>query len=358
MRTSDFDYPLPEELIAQVPPEVRGTSRMMVLNRSKPTVDHRHIADIVDYLRPGDLLVLNNTRVFPARILGSWEDTQGAAELLLLNNAEPETQSAGTHTCVWRCMCGSGRKARVGHTILCAQGTLRAEILDKDEEGTSAVRFTSARPLMAVLNDFGLTPVPPYIHRDANDPAMARLDKERYQTIYAKNVGAVAAPTAGLHFTEEIFAALEAKGIRRAFVTLHVGPGTFKPVKAERVEDHHMDAEFYELPEETAQAIRDTRAAGGRIIAVGSTSVRTLETVAQAHDGQIVAAHGSSTAFIYPPYTFRAIDAMLTNFHLPQSTLLMMVSALAGRERILAAYAEAVAQRYRFFSYGDCMLIL
>lgn len=358
MLTADFDYPLPEELIAQVPPEVRGTSRMMVLDRAKPGIEHRHIADIVDYLRAGDLLVLNNTRVFPARVLGTWEDTGGAAELLLLNCLEQERREGETWCCVWRCMCGSGRKARVGHTILCGDGTIRAEVLDKDEEGNSAVCFRCGEPLMALLERHGLTPVPPYIHRDKDDPAMARLDRERYQTIYAKEVGAVAAPTAGLHFTEAIFAALEAKGVRRAFVTLHVGPGTFKPVKAERVEEHKMDPETYVVSEETARAIAETRTNGGRIVAVGSTSVRTLETVAALNDGKIVATHGSSTAFIYPPYAFRAVDAMLTNFHLPQSTLIMMVSALAGRERILEAYREAVRERYRFFSYGDCMLIL
>lgn len=358
MLTADFDYYLPEELIAQRPPEVRGTSRMMVLNREQNTLEHKSIGDILDYLRPGDLMILNNTRVFPARILGAWEDTGGAAELLLLDCRERESAIEGGFTSQWRCMCGSGRKSRVGHTILCAQGNLRAEVLDKDEEGHSLVRFHSVAPLMALLDAHGLTPVPPYIRRDANDPEMARLDKERYQTVYAKEVGAVAAPTAGLHFTDELLAKLEAKGIKRAFVTLHVGPGTFKPVKAERVEEHRMDAEFYDIPEATAQAIRETRAAGGRIVAVGSTSVRTLETVASLNNGEIVATHGSSTAFIYPPYQFKAIDVMLTNFHLPQSTLIMMISALAGRERVLAAYEEAVKERYRFFSYGDCMLIL
>ncbi len=359
MLTADFDYLLPEELIAQVPPETRGTSRMMVIDRAKEGWEHRHIGDIVDYLKAGDLLVLNNTRVFPARILGAWEDTAGAAELLLLNNEATETQRAdGIYTSTWRCMCGSGRKSRVGHTILCAEQQLRATVLDKDEEGNSKVCFESSEPLMAVLERYGLTPVPPYIRRQANDPEMARLDRDRYQTIYAKNVGAVAAPTAGLHFTEAIFEALEAKGVRKAFVTLHVGPGTFKPVKAERVEDHRMDPEVYDVPEETARLIRETKAKGGRVIAVGSTSVRTLETVASLHQGEVVATHGSSTAFIYPPYRFLAIDAMLTNFHLPQSTLIMMISALVGRERVLAAYQEAVAQRYRFFSYGDCMLIL
>lgn len=358
MLTADFDYYLPEELIAQRPPEVRGTSRMMVLNREQNTLEHKSIGDILDYLRPGDLMILNNTRVFPARILGTWEDTGGAAELLLLDCREQESAIEGGYTSQWRCMCGSGRKSRVGHTILCAQGNLRAEVLDKDEEGLSLVRFHATEPLMTLLDAHGLTPVPPYIRRDANDPEMARLDKERYQTVYAQEVGAVAAPTAGLHFTDELLAKLEAKGVKRAFVTLHVGPGTFKPVKAERVEEHRMDAEFYNIPEATAQAIRETRAAGGRIVAVGSTSVRTLETVAALNNGEIVATHGSSTAFIYPPYQFKAIDVMLTNFHLPQSTLIMMISALAGRERVLAAYEEAVKERYRFFSYGDCMLIL
>lgn len=358
MLTADFDYKLPEELIAQVPPEVRGTSRMMVLDRFRPGVEHRHIADIVSCLKPGDLLILNNTKVFPARILGHWEDTLGAAELLLLDNLRVETFRDGRYTCEWRCMCGSGRRSRIGHTILFCEGRLRGLILDKDAEGTSAVRFTAEAPLLELLDRYGLTPVPPYIHRTANDPELARLDKERYQTVYAREVGAVAAPTAGLHFTEAILADLEAKGIRRAFVTLHVGPGTFKPVKVSRVEDHRMDAEFYNVPEETARLIAETKAAGGRVVAVGSTSVRTLETVAAEHDGQVVATHGKSSIFIYPPYRFAVVDAMLTNFHLPQSTLIMMVSALAGRERIMAAYAEAVEKRYRFFSYGDCMLIL
>ncbi|MBR6803102.1 MAG: tRNA preQ1(34) S-adenosylmethionine ribosyltransferase-isomerase QueA [Kiritimatiellae bacterium] len=358
MLTADFDYFLPEELIAQVPPEVRGTSRMMVLNRANGTLEHKHIGDILEYLRPGDLLILNNTRVFPARILGAWEDTGGAAELLLLDCRETEERTAHGYTSIWRCMCGSGRKARTGHTILCAEQQLRAEVLSKDEEGHSLVRFRSEHPLMALLDAHGLTPVPPYIRRNANDPEMARLDKERYQTVYAREVGAVAAPTAGLHFTETLLKTLESRGVKHAFVTLHVGPGTFKPVKAARVEEHQMDAEYYHLPEETAQAICDTKAKGGRVIAVGSTSVRTLETVAMQHDGAIVATHGSSTAFIYPPYQFKAVDAMLTNFHLPQSTLIMMVSALAGRERIMNAYEAAVKERYRFFSYGDCMLIL
>lgn len=357
MKTSDFNYTLPEELIAQVPPEVRGTSRMMVLDRQGTGVAHRHIGDLVDYVRAGDLLVLNNTRVFPARILGQWQDTGGAVELLLLDNLQPESFDGSTYHSQWRCLCGTGRRQRVGHTVTLGGDALLGTLQDKDDDGNSTVDFVCQRPLLTVLEAFGRTPVPPYIHRDAN-PDLARLDKERYQTIYAEKVGAVAAPTAGLHFTEEIFQALAAKGVEKAFVTLHVGPGTFKPVKVDTVEQHTMDAEFYEVPEATAAAIAACKARGGRVIAVGSTSVRTLETVAQLNDGRVVPSHGKSQIFIYPPYHFRVVDAMLTNFHLPQSTLIMMVSALAGRERILAAYEEAIAQRYRFFSYGDCMLLL
>lgn len=358
MLTADFNYFLPEELIAQYPPTVRGTSRMMVLDRKQDGIAHRGVDDLPDYLNPGDLLVLNNTRVFPARILGAWQDTGGWAEVLLLEELEHEEKTAdGAYTSLWRCMCGSGRKQRIGKTLLLGEGHLEGCVLTKDAEGISDIRFHSLRPLMDVLAEQGLTPVPPYIRRHG-DPEETRLDKERYQTVYAQKTGAVAAPTAGLHFTEALFEELAEKGVQHAFVTLHVGPGTFKPVKARSVEAHRMDAEAYEVPEETAQAIADCRARGGRVIAVGSTSVRTLETVAAANNGKIVATRGRSAIFIYPPYTFRAVDAMLTNFHLPESTLIMMVSALAGRERILSAYAEAVKARYRFFSYGDCMLIV
>ena len=359
MKTADFHYDLPQELIAQEPPAQRGTSRMMVLHRRDGAVEHRHVADIVDYLDPKDLLVVNDTKVFPARLKGGWADTGGALELLLLEPLPVPGERVGEAdevTC-WSCISGSGRPIRAGLRARFAEGHLEAEILEKTGEGTCRVLFLADGPLMGILDRFGLTPVPPYIHR-TGDPRQARLDRERYQTIYAREVGAVAAPTAGLHFTEEIFTRLEVKGIRRAAVTLHVGPGTFKPVKCETVEDHRMDAERYTVPEETAEAIAACRARGGRVVAVGSTSVRTLETVAAAHDGEVVAGSGSSSIFIYPPFTFRVTDVMLTNFHLPQSTLLMMVSALAGRERIMAAYREAIRERYRFFSYGDCMLIV
>ncbi|MBO4287310.1 MAG: tRNA preQ1(34) S-adenosylmethionine ribosyltransferase-isomerase QueA [Kiritimatiellae bacterium] len=365
MKTSDFDYELPPERIAQEPAAVRGTERMLVLDRAGGSFVHRHIADIVDYLNPGDLLVVNDTRVFPARLKGVWRDTGGAVEVLLLE-PRPFPSGASLDAAVsampeqacWRCLAGSGRPARPGQVASFGNGALLAEVTERFGEGVCEFVLAGNEPLMDVLEKIGLTPVPPYIHRDGNDPEQARLDKERYQTIYAREVGAVAAPTAGLHFTEEIFAALEAKGVRRASVTLHVGPGTFKPVKTQTVEEHVMDAERYSVPNKTEREIADCKARGGRVIAVGSTSVRTLETVAAEHDGRVVACSGSSRIFIYPPYTFRVVDAMLTNFHLPQSTLIMMVSALAGRERILAAYKEAVERQYMFFSYGDCMLIL
>lgn len=360
MKTSDFFYDLPQELIAQEPPAVRGTSRMMVLHRAENRIEHRHIADIVEYLDAKDLIVVNDTKVFPARLRGEWEDSHGGIELLLL---EPLPVPAGAAarasdvTC-WSCISGSGRPVRSGLSAVFADGHLRAEIIAKTGEGVCSALFLADKPLMEILDGYGLTPVPPYIHRSGNNPDQARLDRERYQTIYAKHVGAVAAPTAGLHFTEEIFKTLEAKGVRRAAVTLHVGPGTFRPVKADTVEAHQMDAERYTVLPEVADAISACKARGGRVLAVGSTSVRTLETVAAAHGGKVVADKGYSRIFIYPPFHFQATDMMLTNFHLPQSTLIMMVSALASREQILAAYAEAIRQRYRFFSYGDCMLIL
>lgn len=358
MLTSDFDYELPVELIAQEPPPERGQSRMMVLNRGTGLLEHRGVADLPDFLRAGDLLILNDTRVFPARLQGHWQDTRGALELLLVDPQPlPPDQADEDGVCAWACITGSGRPIRNGQRAVFAEDRLEAEMLSRRENGSWTVLFRSREPLMDLLERYGLTPVPPYIHR-RGDERQARLDRERYQTIYAKTVGAVAAPTAGLHFNEAIFAALEAKGIQRAAVTLHVGPGTFKPVKTETVEAHHMDAERYVVPQETADAIAACRARGGRVVAVGSTSVRTLETVATEHGGQVVATSGSSSIFIYPPYRFLVVDAMLTNFHLPQSTLIMMVSALAGRDRILAAYREAVRERYRFFSYGDCMLIV
>jgi len=359
MLTSDFDYELPSELIAQAPPVERGTSRMMVLHRSDGRLEHRGVADLPDYLTAGDLLILNDTRVFPARLQGAWTDTHGALELLLLEPC-PVTQESDGHakeSVCWSCITGSGRPVRAGQRAVFAEGRLEGELLSRNENGTWIVLFQSEAPLMSLLDRYGQTPVPPYIHRNG-DANQARIDRDRYQTIYARETGAVAAPTAGLHFSEALFAALEAKGVRHATVTLHVGPGTFKPVKTGTVEEHRMDPERYAVPAETAEAVAACHARGGRVVAVGSTSVRTLETVAARQDGQVVASSGSSSIFIYPPYRFRVTDAMLTNFHLPKSTLIMMVSALAGRDRILDAYRDAVRERYHFFSYGDCMLIL
>jgi S-adenosylmethionine:tRNA ribosyltransferase-isomerase len=352
MLTSEFSYELPPELIAQEPPPERGTSRMMVLRRSDGAIEHRSVSDLPEYLRAGDLMVLNDTRVFPARIFGRWDDTAGSLELLFLERlpgCEPGVER-------WRCITGSGRPVRSGQRAAFAEGRMRAEIAERLDGGCWAVAVRGDRPVLELLEQHGLTPVPPYIHRHG-DERTAQLDRERYQTIYAREAGAVAAPTAGLHFGEELFARLDARGVRRAFVTLHVGPGTFKPVKAARVEDHRMDPERYEVSDVAAEAIASCKSRGGRVLCVGSTSVRTLETVAAANGGRVVAAAGASAMFIYPPYAFLAADLILTNFHLPQSTLLMMVSAFAGREAVMDAYAEAVRERYRFFSYGDCMLI-
>jgi S-adenosylmethionine:tRNA ribosyltransferase-isomerase len=359
MLTRDFSYDLPQDLIAQEPPAERGTSRMMVLHRDDGRVEHRRVTDLPEYLRADDLLVLNDTRVFPARIRGTWADTGGALELLLLEPLPPPQGLAAEagETALWNCITGSGRPIRPGHKAVFAGGLLHAEPVSRRENGTWDVLLRSGPPLMDVLEQHGLPPVPPYIHRNG-DARQARLDRERYQTVYAKNTGAVAAPTAGLHFTDALLASLAAKGVNRTTLTLHVGPGTFKPVKADTVEAHRMDPERYTVPQETADAVAACRTRGGRVVAVGSTSVRTLETVAAANGGRVVAASGASSIFIYPPYRFLATDVMLTNFHLPQSTLIMMVSALAGHDRIMAAYREAVRERYRFFSYGDCMLIL
>ena len=366
MKTSQFWYPLPERLIAQHPAERRGTERMMVLHRDTGVLEHRHIADIVEYLTADDLLVVNDTKVFPARLVGRWEDSEGAVEVLLVNAAP--TESAAPTMSVeglrWNCILGSGRKCREGQVaVFGPAGELRARLLKPlSGIGMWQVEFVCERPLMELLDEFGRTPVPPYVKREGTAEE-EKADRERYQTIYAREVGSVAAPTAGLHFTPEIFAALEARGVRRVAVTLHVGPGTFRPVKAENIEDHQMDFEAFTVPPETADAINACKARGGRVVCVGSTTVRTLETVA-ARDGDgdpdplVVAGSGASNIFIYPPYRFRVCDCMLTNFHLPQSTLLMMVSALAGRERMLCAYAMAVRAGYKFFSYGDCMFIV
>lgn len=387
MKTRQFWYPLPERLIAQHPAEKRGTEKMLVLHRDTGMIEHRHIADIVEYITANDLLVVNDTKVFPARLIGEWPDTHGAVEVLMVNaapmdgdpnipsmSASPSTtQPSQSLSLRWNVIIGSGRKCREGQeAVFGPHGELRVRLLKPlSGIGMWQVEFVCARPLMDLLDEFGHTPVPPYVKREGTaEEELA--DRERYQTIYAREVGSVAAPTAGLHFTPEIFAALEAKGVKRVAITLHVGPGTFRPVKADNIEDHQMDFEAFSVSPEAAEAINACKARGGRVFCVGSTTVRTLETVAagleevksksekvESADGRVVVpGAGASNIFIYPPYRFRVCDCMLTNFHLPQSTLLMMISALAGRERVLCAYAMAVQKNYMFFSYGDCMLIV
>ena len=380
MKTRQFWYPLPERLIAQHPAERRGTEKMMVLHRDTGVIEHRHIADIVEYMTANDLLVVNDTKVFPARLIGKWSDSDGAVEVLMVSAAPAaETTAVGedesrptmeTTGLVWNCMLGSGRKCREGQVAVFGPNEeLKVKLLRPlSGIGMWRVEFLCERPLMDLLDEFGHTPVPPYVKREGTAEE-EKADRERYQTIYAREVGSVAAPTAGLHFTPEIFAALEAKGVKRVAITLHVGPGTFRPVKADNIEDHQMDFEAFTVPPEAADAINACKRRGGRVFCVGSTTVRTLETVACAAENDessvvqpstfnLQPGCGASNIFIYPPYRFRVCDCMLTNFHLPQSTLIMMVSALAGRERVLCAYAMAVQKNYMFLSYGDCMLIV
>lgn len=354
MLTSDFDYELPRGLIAQHPSEKREGCRMMVLDRATRSRSHRVFSDLPQYLRAGDLLVLNDTRVFPARLEGRWADTPGKVEVFLL-----EPLPGGNE---WEALMRSGRPFRAGNVAVFGGGALRAEMLRRsgaDDSGHIVVRLHFSGDLFELLGKCGETPLPPYIERSpaAMTEAERREDAERYQTVYAERVGAVAAPTAGLHFTRGMLASIEASGVEIAKVTLHVGPGTFRPVTVENPDDHQMHSERYEVPPAAADAINRCRRRGGRIVAVGSTSVRTIETMAAEHGPVAVPCSGRSALFIREPYRFVFTDAMITNFHLPKSTLLMMVSALAGRDFILESYREAVAERYRFFSYGDCMLI-
>jgi len=343
MNVSDYDYPLPQELIAQHPPATRGDSRMMVLDRAARSIQHRHIRDLPGFLDPGDLLVLNDTRVLPARLRGKWHDTCGGVEILLLERVGDDF--------TWHILFSSTRKARAGQRMVFGTN-FYAELLPRGPSDPLCARFNNQMDFWETLAKHGETPLPPYIKRPAPDPS----DAARYQTIYAREPGAVAAPTAGLHFTDALFKGLESRGVRRAFVTLHVGAGTFRPVTAERIEDHAMHAEWCEVPPSVVASVGACHNAGRRVVAVGSTSVRALEGACA--DGGLVAGSGPCSIFIHPPYAFKTVDAILTNFHLPRSTLLMMMSAFAGREFLLEAYAAAVRERYRFFSYGDCMLIL
>ena len=341
LRTSDFFFDLPQELIAQDPLEDRSSSRLLVLDRSRGEVSHHGFRDILQFLQPGDCLVLNDTKVIPARLLGQREETGGHVEVLLLKRQEGD---------VWETLVKPGKKCRPGARLVFGDGRLRAQVLETVQEGCRLVKFEYQGIFEEVLDALGEMPLPPYITHRLADPS-------RYQTVYAKHEGSAAAPTAGLHFTRELLEEIGTKGVETACVTLHVGLGTFRPVKEERVQDHHMHQEIYQVSEEAAEKINRARAAGGRIICVGTSSCRTLEPAVD-QEGLVHARAGSTEIFIYPGYRFRAVDALVTNFHLPESTLLMLVSALAGREKVLAAYEEAVRERYRFFSFGDAMLVL
>lgn len=341
MNRQDFFFDLPPELIAQEPTEPRDAARLLVLSRETGAIEDRRFSDITEYLKPGDCLILNDSRVLPARLYGRRKPTGGAVELLLLNQREQD---------VWEALAGPGRKARPGDILEFGDGLLTAEVLSVLEGGNRLVRFSYEGSFFALLEKIGEMPLPPYIKK--------RLaDKESYQTVYSRELGSAAAPTAGLHFTQELLARLQEQGVRIGYVTLHVGLGTFRPVKVDDITEHKMHAEHYELPEKTAQLINETRAAGGRVIAVGTTSCRTLESIGVGEDGLVHPQEGYTEIFIYPGYTFKLLDGLITNFHLPESTLIMLVSAFAGYTHTMDAYRHAVAERYRFFSFGDAMLI-
>ena len=340
MKTSDFYYDLPKELIAQDPLEDRSASRLMHLNKETGEYEHGHFRDILKYLKPGDCLVINDTKVIPARLYGSKVGTDAAIEILLLKRREND---------IWETLVKPGKKCKVGTVISFGDGILTGEVVDIVDEGNRLIQFHYDGIFEEILDQLGEMPLPPYITHKLQD-------KNRYQTVYAKHEGSAAAPTAGLHFTKELLQQVQDAGVKIAHVTLHVGLGTFRPVKVEDVTQHHMHSEFYVEEEDQAKLINDTKAAGGRVIAVGTTSCRTLES-ATGEDGILKAGSGWTEIFIYPGYRFKMIDGLITNFHLPESTLVMLVSALAGKEHIMAAYEEAVREKYRFFSFGDAMMI-
>ena len=340
MKTHDFWYDLPEELIAQTPLEQRDNSRLLKLDRVTGMVEHRHFYDIIDYLQPGDCLVMNDSRVLPARLLGH-RPTGGAVEVLLLRDLGNKR---------WECLCKPGRKMQAGNEVLFGDGELRATVVEVKEDGNRIVEFHYEGIFLEVLERLGKMPLPPYIKAELQD-------QERYQTVYSREVGSAAAPTAGLHWTSELLEKVRAMGVKTAFVTLHVGLGTFRPVKAEEISDHHMHSELCMISAETAAVLNETKANGGRVICVGTTSCRTLESLVK-EDGTFEAGSKWTDIFIFPGYSFKAMDGLITNFHLPESTLVMLVSAFAGRENVIAAYEEAVRERYRFFSFGDAMCIL
>ena len=339
MNKSDFDFYLPDELIAQTPLEKRDNSRLLHLDKNTGKIEHKHFYDIKQYLRPGDCLILNDSRVLPARLIGT-RPTGGAVELVLLKDLGDNC---------WECLSRPGRKTKPGQELIFGNGELTAVVQDLTQGGNRIVKFNYKGIFLEILERLGKMPLPPYIKEELQD-------SERYQTVYSKELGSAAAPTAGLHFTKELLSEIEVMGVSICCVTLHVGLGTFRPVKAENIEDHDMHSEFCIIPEETAKTVNDTKKAGGRVIAVGTTSCRTLESFTT-DDGVLQATSGWTNIFIYPGYKFKCIDALITNFHLPESTLIMLVSALAGREHILNAYKTAVIEKYRFFSFGDAMFI-
>ena len=340
MKTSDFYYDLPEELIAQTPVEPRNSSRLMVLPRNGGKIEHKHFYDLPEFLKPGDCLVLNNTRVLPARLYGTREDTGAVVEFVLLRQHGNK---------LWECLAGPGKKAKTGYKFKFSD-KLTATVTDVLEDGNRMIEFACEGDFFAVLDEVGQMPLPPYIKEKLKD-------KERYQTVYSKDAGSAAAPTAGLHFTKEMLESIKAMGVNIAYVTLHVGLGTFRPVKVEDVTQHKMHTEHYYIPEEAAKTINETRKNGGRVICVGTTSCRTVESCAKKY-GEIKECSGDTDIFIYPGFEFKCMDGLITNFHLPESTLIMLVSAFAGYDNVMNAYNTAVKERYRFFSFGDAMLIL
>ena len=340
MKVSDFDFYLPEELIAQHPLEKRDASRLMVLDKNSGNIEHKSFHDIIDYLNKGDTLVLNNTRVMPARLIGEKEETGGKIEFLLLRRIEGDK---------WECLAKPGKRAKVGQRFTFGEGKLKCEVVDKIEEGNIIIEFSYDGIFEQVLDELGEMPLPPYITEKLDD-------RERYQTVYSKEKGSAAAPTAGLHFTNELLEEIKSKGINIAYLTLHVGLGTFRPVKVDDINEHIMHSEYYHLDKENAEIINETKKRGNKVIAVGTTSTRTLETIGD-ENGFVREQSGWTDIFIYPGYKYRVIDQLITNFHLPESTLIMLVSALAGKENVMNAYNIAVNEKYRFFSFGDSMFI-
>lgn len=341
MDVKDFGFDLPEELIAQKPLEKRDSSRLMVIDKDNKSIEHKVFSDILDYLNKGDVLVLNNTRVLPARLIGEKEGSHGKIEFLLLKRIDKDT---------WEALAKPGKSAKPGRIFTFGNGLLKCEVIEVKEDGNRIIKFIYDGIFEEILDSLGEMPLPPYIHEKLED-------KERYQTVYSKEEGSAAAPTAGLHFTDELIKKLKEKGIETAFLTLHVGLGTFRPVKVDTIENHHMHSEFYYLDEENAKIINIAKKEGRRVISVGTTSTRTLETIARDNEGEIKASSGWTDIFIYPGFKFKAVDCLITNFHLPESTLIMLVSAFMGRDLTMEAYDTAIKERYRFFSFGDSMFI-